>query len=102
MWTSGADDRNNTGKKKKKKDYVTWRDLTWHDMASHDMASHDMARQERMDGRLEGMKEAEGLFAHRKDLQFQQACTREQAELLELQRYVGGVCVCFIFWRRPR
>eukprot|EP00752_Nemacystus_decipiens_P002885 g2684.t1 len=42
--------------------------------------------QERLDGRLEGMKEAEGLFAHRKDLQFQQACTREQAELLELQR----------------
>lgn len=33
------------------------------------------------------MKEAEGLFAHRKDLQFQQACTKEQAELLELQRY---------------
>lgn len=34
------------------------------------------------------MKEAEGLFAHRKDLQFQQTCTKEQAELLELQRYV--------------
>lgn len=35
------------------------------------------------------MKEAEGLFSHRKDLGFQQACTKEQAELLELQR-----CVC--------
>lgn len=34
------------------------------------------------------MKEAEGLFAHRKDLGFQQACTKEQAELLEVQRYV--------------
>lgn len=35
------------------------------------------------------MKEAESMFSHRKDLAFHQACTREQAELLELQR-----CVC--------
>lgn len=42
--------------------------------------------QERLNGRLEGMKEAEGLFAHRKDLAFQLACTKEQAELLEIQR----------------
>ncbi|CAM9620876.1 unnamed protein product, partial [Laminaria digitata] len=42
--------------------------------------------QERLNGRLEGMKEAEGMFAHRKELAFQLACTKEQAELLEIQR----------------
>ncbi|CAM9915708.1 unnamed protein product [Ectocarpus sp. 4 AP-2014] len=42
--------------------------------------------QERLDGRLEGLKEAEGMFAHRKELAFQQACTKDQAELLEYQR----------------
>ena len=36
------------------------------------------------------MKDAEGMFAQRKELAFQLACTKEQAELLEIQRYVDA------------
>ncbi|CAM9451824.1 unnamed protein product [Discosporangium mesarthrocarpum] len=42
--------------------------------------------QERLEARLEGLKEAENLFGRKKELSFQQAATRDQIELLEIQR----------------
>lgn len=42
------------------------------------------------------MKEAEGMFAHRKELAFQQACTKEQAELLEYQRYLTSLLLSWL------